>query len=901
MNTDKEGSMEKEKIIEKLDSLFKEETWGRIDPKDVGVSKFRILEDLLNSIISEGLVADISAECRSHVSEFPHSITARYLLGMIAYQANSMGDKGYLKNLVELFITNHKWAVVEHISQKILEYGENRFALKSLATSLERLSRQREAIPVWEELLKIDRFDSEVAKKLSFAILEDDPAKSVYYMKLSLEAFIRNGEFDELDGLWGKLAAASWEDFAFFERIERMLLDAKKPDLAVEMFRALLKKYREADHESAILILKKVLEYEPGDLSSRNELLRFYREKYNTHSQLEQFIKISRLDSSKAPVGPAVKAFENYIIFDAGNHVMHRSWGLGTILSMDSETMVVDFPEKKGHQMSMQMALSSLTPVGFDHFYVRQALDPDGLKKLLSENINEFFHMLLSSFGGTLTSGQLKKDLIPAFVAQSSWSKWWAKAKAELRKDPIFGFDEPKAGDLYLREKPVSYCAELVDRFRRGDSFSSRLDTALDFINNIPADEGKADASYLIDFFKESAGLGSKTKLMLSYFALGGLSKFSDAGTIGLDAVRTNVDMFIRESTELPLVSMKISSYDNKKDFVNLIISQREDWKDVVFHILFETPVRIHRYIISSLIRAHAYSVINSFIDRAMAGSRQSPEIILWVSKNIFAGEWDYEWLDYSKPRLVISLFRMINDLKRFETKGSRLKNMVTELLFGGEGRVLDEIVAQSEAPLLGKVYDISRGAGLFEDSQVDRIFAAIKKKYPEFKPAETVKSSEDVDYEEEILVTQSGFDRKTAELGVMFNSEMARLSKDLSAASDGSSDMRENVDYNALMEKQVILKQAITRLDADLKKAKIIDFAQVSVDQVSVGTKVRLSSPTGDRVYTILGPWDADFENGILSYRSPIARALLKKKTGDDVVMHDGTSYKISMIEKGQ
>lgn len=891
--------MEKEKIVEKIDSLFKEETWGRIDPKDVGVSKFKILEDLLNAIISEGIVAEVSEECRAHAAEYPHSITARYLLGMIAYQTNTMGDKGYLKGLTELFLSNHKWAVVEHIAQKILEYGENRFALKALATSLERLSRQKEAIPVWEELLKIDRFDSEVAKKLSFAILEDDPAKSIYYMKLSLEAFIRNGEFDELDALWGKLVAASWEDSAFFERIERMLLDAKRPDLAVEMFRALLKKYREADHESAISILKKVLEYEPDDISSRNELLRFYREKYSTHSQLEQFIKISKLDSTRAPVVPAVKAFENYIIFDAGNHVMHRTWGLGTVVSMDSETMIVDFGDKKGHQMSMQMALSSLTPVGPNHIYVRQSVDPEGMKKLFAENIREFFRIVLMSFGGSVTSAQLKKELIPAYVSQASWSKWWTKAKTELRKDPIFGFDEPKAGDLFMREKPVTFCEELIDRFRRDESFSSRLDTALDFINNIPVEEGKEHSQLLIDFFKEASGLGSKTKLVLSYFVLCGLSKFSDAKELGLGQVRSEVEKFVRESAELPMISMKISSYDNKKDFVNLIISQREDWKEVLFHVLFETPIRIHRYIVSSLIRAHAYAQINSFIDRAMAGSKQSPEIIIWVTKNIFSGEWDYEWLDYSKPRLVISLFRMINELKRIETKGTRLRTMVTELLFGSDAKVLEEIVSQSEAPLLGKVYDIARGAGIFEDSQVDRIFAAIKKKYPDFKPAESVKASEDVDYEEEILVTQSGFDRKSAELASMVNSEMARLSRDLSAASDVSTDMRENVDYTALMEKQVILKQAITRLDADLKKAKIIDFAQVATDQVSVGTKVKLSSAGGDRVYSILGPWDADFENGILSYRSPIARALLRKKAGEDVVMHDGASYRITAIEK--
>jgi transcription elongation GreA/GreB family factor len=135
-----------------------------------------------------------------------------------------------------------------------------------------------------------------------------------------------------------------------------------------------------------------------------------------------------------------------------------------------------------------------------------------------------------------------------------------------------------------------------------------------------------------------------------------------------------------------------------------------------------------------------------------------------------------------------------------------------------------------------------------------------------------------------------------------MVNGDMARLQKDLSATSDVSTDLRENVDYNALMEKQAILKQSITRLDADLKKAKVLDPASVDTSVVSVGTKIRLESESGDSLeYLILGPWDADYENGILSYRSPLARSLMKKKIGDPVKVQDATAdYKIVSIEKG-
>jgi transcription elongation factor GreA len=52
------------------------------------------------------------------------------------------------------------------------------------------------------------------------------------------------------------------------------------------------------------------------------------------------------------------------------------------------------------------------------------------------------------------------------------------------------------------------------------------------------------------------------------------------------------------------------------------------------------------------------------------------------------------------------------------------------------------------------------------------------------------------------------------------------------------------------------------------------------------VGTKVLLvnEDSSDNAAFTILGPWDADFDKKILSYRSPIAKSLLGKKTGEQV-----------------
>ena len=248
-----------------------------------------------------------------------------------------------------------------------------------LRQALRRLGRNKEAIPVWENLLKIDRFDAQVAKKLAFAIVNQDQEKSIQYMKLSIEGFIKLKNFDEIPPLWQKLVTVSWEDIQFFERIERMLVDAKQLDLAADLLKILLNKYRDDENpDRAIEFLKKILNYRPDDLHSRRELVKLYEVKYGSHSQFQPVLRLSNLNNFKAPVKFAIQDFEKNIVFDKGNYVYHNSWGLGKIESIDGESIVINFREKPEHSMSIQMALNSLKPVTKDHIYVMKYEDPAG-------------------------------------------------------------------------------------------------------------------------------------------------------------------------------------------------------------------------------------------------------------------------------------------------------------------------------------------------------------------------------------------------------------------------------------------------------------------------------------------------------------------------------------------
>ncbi len=893
-------------MMDKLNSLFKEEQWGRIEPKDIGISRFKILDDFFNIVVSQGLINETLEESRGHLNDHKESITACYLVGLIGYHLDKIEDSIRLRELIDLFMDNHKWAVVEVLSEKILEYGESSVAFRALAISLERLGRSKEAIPVLENLLKIDRFDAEVSRKLSLAIIDENPEKSIHYMKLSIEGFIKNGDFDEVTGLWNKLAALSWTDMPFFERIERMLVDARQTELVSTLFKILLQKFRDDDEnvDIPIDILKKILKYKPAENNARKDLIKFYKKKYGVHSQFSQFLKLSKLDDNRVPVKYAIQDFEKNIIFDLENYVYHNSWQLGKITDIDESNLTISFNNKPDHKMSFQMALQSLMPVSKDHIYVVEYEDPELIGSLFTEDIMQFFLILIKSYGGKISQADIKYELIPKYVKEKDWAKWWSKARVKIKKDPLFGVSDKKKDEIYLREKPLTYADELLDRFIKADSFSDRLDTAVEFINNVEWNDGGKEISYFIDYFIDEAKGNSSTRLILSYFILKDIYIFSEMNIAKLDAIKGRVTGIITESSDLHQLSIKINSYDYKKQLVNLIEEHRKDWPKVVSAILFELPIRIHKYIINTLIRAKAYNVINDFIDKLMTSVKQYPEIFFWIAKNLLTKAWDYDWLDYSRKGLVLSFFRLMNELKKIETDGNRMKNLCMDLLFSNENLILKEIIRDHDKEFIGKIFELFNNLTYVEQTKKDKFLALVIEAYAGFKAGHNYASDEGEGDIERLIVTKAGFDRKKSELDKMVNVDMAALSRELSKVSEVSGDLRENVEYNALTDKQAILKSSITRLDEEIKKADILNVDTISILNVNIGTRVKFSDlNTGEVVdYVILGPWDADFATGVLSYRSPIAKSILGKKVNDEVEfkLDDETKkFRILSIDK--
>lgn len=116
--------------------------------------------------------------------------------------------------------------------------------------------------------------------------------------------------------------------------------------------------------------------------------------------------------------------------------------------------------------------------------------------------------------------------------------------------------------------------------------------------------------------------------------------------------------------------------------------------------------------------------------------------------------------------------------------------------------------------------------------------------------------------------------------------------------------DLKENAEYHAAKEQQGFIEGRIKELEGKLSHVQVIDVTEIDAGgKVIFGSTVRLLDDDTEQeiTYRIVGQDEADIKTGLISYTSPIARALISKSEGDEVAFNapDGEkSYEVIEVK---
>jgi len=873
-----------ENIINKIENQLNEEKWTRATLSNYSIANFKELDVLIKEIIKDECETEIKQICDEHLEHTKNSIIALYISGIIALNRQLVDDSNLLM-LIKIFSDNHKVNIVEYLSNRILEFGENKYALRVLADCFDTENQQDEKIKIWERLIRVDYEEAEIVKQLAEISEENsqiDDAISLY--KKAIHRYINKKLYNNVRETWNKFIELNSEDVEFFFLIEKKIAKTMSTEKSIDLLEELYPVYTEKENwDTAIIIIKRILKYDIRNEWARKQIIKCFRKKYEEHSQLEEYIRVSNLNDRWRNAAEAIADFEKHISFDAGNFVSHKTWGVGIIKSIKDDTIVIDFVKKRSHSMSLKMAVSSLMSLPKTHIWVLKSVwSKEKLKGRIKKEIPWALKVIIKSFHNSADMKKIKAEIVPSILTPGEWSTWSTEARKILKTDSAFGNMPDKIDQYVVRDNPISFEEKTSNKFKAESDFFDRLQTITEFLEN-----AEPDSDYFLDMFSYfTSYLKSATvneHVLCSFLFVKKMIKTYPFLNPGINYGFKEVFDDIGEFEEVESLFRKIESTELRKDFLLQIKKNIENWPEYYVRLF---PICLSRQILEDLDTNGYSEEINKLISEIINHYREYREAFIWVAKNAKEDNW-FSKLDISFEKILINMIHLLDityrdvSTKKYAAANRKINRSILNFLFK-ENNLEDYILNTSEDSVT-RLFSLLQDVKELDPTIKIDLKQKIVEKNPDIQFYGRKESEVITPVNRGVFCLEESLSAKKKELKNILEVEVPKNSKEIGIAIE-MGDLKENAEYKAGKEKQEALNIAVGRLKDEIEKAKISDFSQIDFSRVSFGTKVELKNISSNKneTYTILGPWESDPNNNIISYLSPFGNELLGGVAGD-------------------
>jgi transcription elongation factor GreA len=139
----------------------------------------------------------------------------------------------------------------------------------------------------------------------------------------------------------------------------------------------------------------------------------------------------------------------------------------------------------------------------------------------------------------------------------------------------------------------------------------------------------------------------------------------------------------------------------------------------------------------------------------------------------------------------------------------------------------------------------------------------------------------------ERVPITRKGYEALQEELEYLKKVERPKNIKAIEEARSHG-DISENAEFEAAKDRQAFIAGRLNDLEDKLARADIIDPDTMPKDRAVFSSQVVLENiDTGENVeYQLVGPDESNIEQGLISVSSPLGKAMIGKKPGDEIVL---------------
>ncbi len=562
-----------------------------------------------------------------------------------------------------------------------------------------------------------------------------------------------------------------------------------------------------------------------------------------------------------------------------GAFCQHKSWGAGRVKEWDllADRMVIDFESKPGHAMKLGFAAGSLGVLPPEHFLSRRVGDLASLQKMAKGDPAELVILALGSHGSSLTLDQLEQLLSPVVIPAASYKSWWAAAKKALKNARHVVVPAKRTEPLVLRASDRSHADTMVGNFLAARDLKAKMSALASIRKDLdlfqdPAVELAPVLEDISGTVRKAWKLHLKGSLQL-LLARDELLESVAGGELPAGNLAL-VDLLREARTLLPpaVNSLPAAMLTRVYQAFPAAFPDREWVQEALGHIT-KTGGRAVGELASLLDANDELDVLADFLKKAVRNRRLSTDLLIWMCEER-AGLAESVF-DLDLGNSIIDAL-VADHVAGGPKKTGRLHDAISD-----DAGLVGEMIADADEDELRRFARRVLNTPVLDELTRRSLMGRIIKARPEMQQImEEGAATQDAS----LIVSWESLEKRKLDLEDLVRNKIPQNKKDIQIAREYG-DLRENFEYKSARQQQAVLLRMQSKYERELRHARGTDFSDAKTDTVGIGTIVDLEdAASGSRVtYTILGAWDGDPLQHILSYLSGVAKAVIGKAAGSE------------------
>ena len=551
----------------------------------------------------------------------------------------------------------------------------------------------------------------------------------------------------------------------------------------------------------------------------------------------------------------------------------HRSWGVGEIVSRDEAlgSLLIDFRTKKGHAMEFEYASQTLRVLAEEHFEARILKNPAALKDQAGKEPGEVMKQAVLQLGREATTARLEEAFVPHLFTASDWKKFWESAKRAMRKDARFLIPTKRTDPIQYLENAPQAKSGGIEELKEAVG----VKRVIEAIEKLEKNQNQAALqSQAEEIFRLVDAAGQKVpKSQVGQVAELALARAEFAGAIGLTAEPgpTLKGLLPSEPARLAAVVETLPAGKQPR-FVELMAEiLGERWTELFNALLPRAAGRLMDAITAKFKKAGRAAELEGALDRLLRERQVHPDTVVWLCRNRTG-----EFQKIGGPFLFLTALAVLEKEQLADRwRASRLHDLILE-----DKDLIRDLLAASAPEEMRDITRAALASTAFEELDKRSLMGTLVKLHPHI--GSMVAGENKATATESLVVSWESLEKRKKELEEIVSKKIPANSKDIAVARSYG-DLRENHEFKAAKEMQAVLMRRKAELESMIVSAQGTDFSGVKGDVADIGTVVEYQSEgESPKKVTILGAWDSDPENGIISYQTAVGQALLKKAVGE-------------------